>query len=233
MLSKPVKHLRYEQLVTERKACQFCSQYALTNPSCIDVPADSERIGPYSLWQGNLDSPLVVVGQDFADVDGYQINMGWPGENVGTNLTLVKLVAEAGLNISAPKKGASEDVIFCTNAVLCLKQGGMQAAVRSVCYSACGKRFLRPLIELIKPKAVATLGSGALKAILRAYEIENSSSLLNLLDSGRTFDLSGGVRLFPMAHPSKSVLNITRSLETQLSDWRKLGAYLESSKGSF
>ncbi len=74
----------YEELVRTRKACQLCEH--LTNPAFIDCPADSDRIGPYSLWQGNLRTSLVVVGQDFADVDTYKASAGWPGERVGTNL---------------------------------------------------------------------------------------------------------------------------------------------------
>ncbi|MCT0211998.1 uracil-DNA glycosylase family protein [Synechococcus sp. CS-1326] len=135
-------------------------------------------------------------------------------------------MAEAGLAINAPQAGASEDVIFVTNAVLCLKQGKKNARVQSSYFANCGRHFQRPLIELVKPKAVATLGVGALNSILKAFDFKRKDSLGKLLKTETTFDLPGGPRLFPMAHPSRIVLNTTRPLELQLKDWQKLGEFL-------
>lgn len=59
----------YTDLVAARKTCRRCA--TLTNPSSVASPPDSERIGPYSLWQGNLNAPLIIVAQDFADLTTY------------------------------------------------------------------------------------------------------------------------------------------------------------------
>jgi uracil-DNA glycosylase len=214
----------YTELVAARKTCRRCS--TLTNPSAVASPPDSDRIGPYSLWQGNLNAPLIIVAQDFADLTTYRCGTGWPGERVKTNLTLVDLVSEAGLTISAPRTGTSDDVLFVTNAILCLKQDGMQTPVPRAYYENCGRHFLRPLVEIIRPKAIASLGVGALDALLGAYDLSRTMGLVSLIESRTTFDLSDGNRLFPMAHPSPTVLNTRRSLELQRDDWRRLGQYL-------
>jgi uracil-DNA glycosylase len=58
-----------------------------------------------------------------------------------------------------------------TNAVLCLKHGGMQAKVRPEWFENCGSRFLRPTIDLIAPKVVVSLSESAYRAITAAYGV--------------------------------------------------------------
>jgi uracil-DNA glycosylase len=172
---------------------------------------------------------LVIVAQDFSDYRTYvDANTGWPGETVETNTKLVELVGEAGFPISQPQTGRSEDRIFMTNAVLCLKQNGMSGTVPSGCFRTCGHQFLRPLLEIIRPRAVAKLGVGALAATLSAYDLSRPDRLIRLLQSEWTIDLPSGSRLFPMAHPSRKVLNRFSSLELQKDDWRRLGDYLRA-----
>lgn len=215
----------YPDLVAQRKQCQECP--GLTNPAIVDDGRlDSDRIGPYSLWQGNIKTPLIVVGQDFADVENFQRHQGWPGERVGTNLALVELAAEAGFTIQPPKRGCSDDTLFFTNAILCLKQGGMQARVDRNHARTCGERFLRPLIELVAPRAVVTLGTAALDATLGAHGLRRRGGLVRLIEAGTVWDLASGPRLFPLCHPSRTVLNTTRSLPQQKADWRRVGAWL-------
>src|SRR5579863_6887163 len=132
------KAARYAELVVQRKACRFCSGH-LTNASVIDGGSlDCEEIGAYSQWQGNLNSELMVVGQDFADVDGFRKCGGWPGERVETNENLRKMMVEAGITIQSPRVGISDDALFFTNAILCMKRGGMQGKIPRRCARECG-----------------------------------------------------------------------------------------------
>jgi hypothetical protein len=51
----------YAALVRTRKDCRARS--VLVNPAACDGGIhDSEQIGPWSLWQGNLNADLVIVG---------------------------------------------------------------------------------------------------------------------------------------------------------------------------
>lgn len=219
------KSQRYLKLVESRKTCNLCT--GLTNPAVVAGGSlDSDRIGPYSRWQGNLYSELVVVAQDFADLDTFRAVQGWPGERVGTNTTLVDLVAAAGITIAPPNRGNPEDRLFFTNAVLCLKRGNMQTKIPDDCFRECGKRFLRKTLELVQPRAVAALGEGAVNAVLYAFDLPRVRGITALARSGRTFHLPWGARVFPMCHPSPTVLNTHRSKEEQESDWRRLGQWL-------
>jgi DNA polymerase len=226
------KQLAYARLVAERQGCAACPE--LANPSGIaGGTLDSDRIGPYSRWQGNLDAEVLVVAQDFADVTTFQAVSGWPGPNVKTNTALVALAAAAGIAIAPPKPDCPDDRLFFTNAVLCLKQGNMQASIPRRCFRECGKRFLRPTIALVAPRAVVTLGLAALDATLASFDLPAfRGSLVSLIEAGRSFPLSKGSVLFPMCHPSPTVLNAVRSLDQQRADWARLGRWLtETAKG--
>jgi DNA polymerase len=219
------KQHAHAALVATRKACRACGE--LENPSVTAGGSlDGDRVGPYSRWQGNLDAELMIVAQDFADRETFVQVGGWPGERVGTNLTLVELIKSAGIDIRPPRRGESEDRLFFTHAVLCLKDGGMQKSVPTKCYRECGRRFLRPTIELVAPRAVAALGTGAVDAVLSAFGFRRKGALIDLIESGRTFALPCGTTVFPLCHPSRTVLNTQRSLEQQQADWARIGAWL-------
>lgn len=214
---------RYLKLVERRKACACCP--CLANASTIDGGRlDSDEIGPYSRWQGNLDADLMVVAQDFADGEGFREHRGWPGERVQTNLALVELVAEAGIAIEPPRYGVADDHLFFTNAVLCMKQGGMQARIPESCFAECGRRFLRPAIELVSPKVVVTLGSKAMRAVCRAYELDPPGQFADAV--AEPIPLTAATTLMPLFHPSRTVLNTLRSLDAQRGDWRRVGLAL-------
>ena len=188
---------------------------------------DSAHVGPYSRWQGNLEASLAVVAQDFADVDSFVELGGWPGERLGTNLMLVELLAKAGVATRPPKTGEPADDVFFTNAVLCLKRGTMSSRVPSRCFRECAARFLRPTLELVAPKVVVTLGVGALDAVLSAFGLTRSGAgLAELVDRDQSFDLGTHMKLFPRFHPSRTVLNVSRSEAQQREDWRRIGTWL-------
>jgi hypothetical protein len=119
----------YRQLVHDRKTCRACS--GLTNPSiCGDGAYDSDQIGPWSLWQGNLDADLMIVGQDWGDEAYFLQNAGHESHKNPTNETLRKLLASIGIEIEPPSKERGfGGQLFFTNAILCLKTGGLQAHV--------------------------------------------------------------------------------------------------------
>src|SRR5947208_3645966 len=113
-----MKQARYAELVRDRKACRLCSP-KLTNPSAVDEGRyDSEHIGPWSRWQGNLNATLLVVGQDWGDTGYFKLQSGWEKPGNPSNSTLVKLLTSIG--IAVPQPGASSDspVVFFTNAIL-------------------------------------------------------------------------------------------------------------------
>lgn len=218
------KRERYRDLVEQRKRCACCPR--LANASAIDGGSmDSDRIGPFSQWQGNLNADLVVVAQDFADVEGFRKHQGWPGERVRTNMTLAALMMRAGIPINPPRFGTADDRLFFTNAVLCMKRGGMRAPVPEACAAECGRRFLRPTIELVSPRVVVSLGDRAMGAVCRAFELAVPGKLRAAV--AIPVPLTTSIVLMPLYHPAAS-----RSRQAQQADWEKVRAVLDCGAAS-
>lgn len=208
------KTIRYHQLVEQRKHCARCP--GLTNASAIDGGRiDSDRIGAFSQWQGNLDAALMVVAQDFADVEGFRKHEGWPGERVRTNTMLAALMTRAGIPIKPPQFGTADDRLFFTNAVLCMKRGGMRAPLPESCGNECGRRFLRPTIELVAPRVVVSLGGRAMRAVCQAFDVVPPANLSAAV--AIPIALFGSTVLMPLYHPAAS-----RSHEAQQRGWHQV-----------
>ena len=117
----------------------------------------------------------------------------------------------AGLRIDAPSAANSgTGITFFTNAILCLKQGGMQAAVDPVWFANCGKLFLRPTIELIAPNAVVTLGVRAYRAVCYAYGLR--PQVFRRAVVGEPTQLPSGSLLLPVFHCGSRIINTHRPL---------------------
>lgn len=116
---------------------------------------------------------------------------------------------------------------FFTNAVLCMKSGSMSTPVPARYYRTCGCQFLKPTIELIRPRAVVALGAGALLAVRAAYGIPEGPLEILVRQCPAGY-LSSETALFVMYHPSPTVMNIKRSLDEQRADWRRLGEWLRA-----
>ena len=213
---------RYRELVEHRKKCHACS--GLTNLSLLDDGAfDSGQIGPWSLWQGNLDSSLMVVGQDWGDTECCRNNNGHEPFDNPTNETLRNLLASMGIHIEPPSPNDNGGgTLFFTNAILCLKTGGLQSKVRRDWFLTCGRRFLKPLVEIVQPKALVTLSEHAYRAIAVEYG-------LPLLPFKAAVETEGGFRvgerttLHPAYHCGRRILNSHRPLDKQLEDWARIG----------
>ena len=161
----------YAALVAARKSCRACT--GLINPAACDGGTrDSDQIGPWSLWQGNLNADLLIVGQDWGDTRYFIDNGGREAPRNPTNETLRRLLGSIGIDVAGPTATDNGGgAVFLTNAILCLKEGGMQAKVSPEWFANCGSRFLRPTIDLIAPKVVVTLGEWAYRAVTAAYGV--------------------------------------------------------------
>lgn len=180
---------------------------------------DSDHIGNFCTWAHDLNAKVVIVGQDYANVKTYENDQGrvqlspitvdapvasWSTE---TNFRLYQLVQQLGLDIGSPSMGSGTSGVFLTNALLCLKPGKMNDPNPARVYSYCADRFLHPLINLIEPKAVLSLGLQATRAVLRAYGTQRPEldhmrkrSFKDLRAMGR-IELGDGLSLFPVYHP--------------------------------
>jgi Uracil DNA glycosylase superfamily len=237
------KQQEYQKLVQLRKHCNQCNislkegeKPPLVNPSKICGSIfDSEQIGPWSRWQGNLDAKVVVVGQDWSDDRYFIENKGFDKiknkslmeyENP-TNKTLRSLLASIGIEIDPSSDHDTEWVLFFTNAILCLKtKGGMTGAVKDDWFKNCGELFLKPLIEIITPKVVIAIGEKAFRAVCRSYAVEAPKSFRESVEYNNGFSLPGNKVLFPVYHCGVRSLHMNRNLVEQRLDWARIKACL-------
>lgn len=211
----------YAALVRARQACRTCQ--GLINPAeCGGGIHDSDQIGPWTLGQGNLRAELLVVGQDWGDTRYFTKNSGRESPRNPTNETLVKLLRSIGIEIAGPSPDdAGGGTVFFTNAVLCLKDGGLQAKVKPDWFKNCGARFLRRTIDLVAPKVVVALGDQAFKAIATAYELPRIK-FREAVERSVGFNLAENVSCFPMYHCGARILNTHRPMAQQLKDWERV-----------
>jgi uracil-DNA glycosylase len=222
VLSAPERLAAYAALVRACKGCRACT--GLINAAeCGNGFHDSDHIGPWSLWQGNLNADLLIVGQDWGDTGYFMVNRGHEKPGNRTNETLRTLLRSVGIEISAPDANdAGGGAVFLTNAVLCLKGGGMQAKTRPDWFANCGARFLKPTIALIAPIVIVTLGERAYRAVTGAYGVPRVAfrTAVEEPDGFALPDISA--RWFPMYHCGARILNTHRPLTQQRRDWERV-----------
>lgn len=218
----------YSALICKRKRCVRCS--GLANPSQVDHGCwDSSEIGPWTRWQGDLDADLMVVGQDWGDVNYFRTWRGkdQPSGNT-TNENLRKLLSSIGFEIGTPGAPAAGCGVFLTNLILCLKDDGLQAPIDDSWLTNCARLYFVRLVEIIQPRAIAILGLRPSLAALRCFGIKlpTSTSLSALMQRG-PFANRDGTTLFPVYHCGARGVNMNRPLEHQMRDWAKIAAALE------
>jgi uracil-DNA glycosylase len=221
-MSTPEKQQRYLSLVQLRKSCRRCSP-ELTNPAVCDGGRfDSAEIGPWSRWQGNLDAAVLIVGQDWGDDRSFIKDAGKDQSNNPTNLALTQLVTSLGISLAAVGVGSTaRGTIFLTNAILCLKAGGLQAGVLPIWFDNCGRHFLKPTIDLVGPKVVITLGEAAFRALEKVYGFPKRTFRDTVCDPNG-IPLGDGALLFPMYHCGRRIQNTHRSMPQQMQDWKRV-----------
>jgi DNA polymerase len=215
------KEIAYRNLVQSRKICHLCK--GLTNPAEYDNGIyDSEHIGPWSRWQGNLNTQLMIIGQDWGDTGYFLRYRGHERDNNPSNKTIRELLASIEIPLGPPStsEGGSSS-IFLTNAILCLKEGGLGATVKWEWFNNCSHHYLKPLIEIISPKVVVSLGKYAYETICQIFNLQKKS-FRDAVDQQVGIPLSKNVVFLPVFHCSPRVLHTHRGLAQQKSDWQRI-----------
>lgn len=220
------KRERYEALVYARKACQLCAKHGLRNPSRYPK-FDSDEIGPWSRWQGNLDAPLMVVGQDWGPAAVFERQEGGDSDTSQTSRNLRSLLSSIGHDVGPPGSPEGQDILFLTNAILCLRENVKAEDSELRAWSAhCRDPFLRQQIEIVSPKVVVALGEVAFNSVCGAYALRPPAFSAAVL-SPVGIPLRTGTLLLATYHCGpQTVRTGTRSLEEQKLDWRRVGEAL-------
>jgi Uracil DNA glycosylase superfamily len=211
-------------LVKSRKSCHLCE--GLTNPSAFP-DFDKDEIGAWSLWQNGLDADILLVGQDWGGVDYFTGHHGVDEDKNPTNKNLTRLFQSIGISVEGPETGKKNPRLFFTNAILCLKPGGLTTPIEKNYATVCSSKFLKPLIDLIEPKVVIGLGTFAYESIAASYDLP-ILPFMKAVENPDGFLIGKSSRLFPVYHCGAHGWNINRKGPVQIEDWRKIGENLKS-----
>jgi uracil-DNA glycosylase family 4 len=220
-VTEDMKQIAYRALVEERKSCARCAALGLTNPASPELShLDSDQIGPWTRWQGDLNADVMVVAQGWGDVEGFKRQSGVDNESA-TNRMLIELLAHVGVRLTSPLASRKNSGVFLTNAVLCLKYGNAQTVVSKQWYANCGPRFLRRQIEIVRPRVVVTLGEWAYRTTMDSFGLE-PRRFRYAVDSVDPVVLFHGTCLIPVYHCGRRILNTHRDREAQFKDWMRV-----------
>ena len=233
LLEKPFdsagKQSHYLNLVAARKLCTKCRD--VVNPSACDNGKFDERseIGPWTDWQGNLDSALMVVGQEWGGTENYRRQGGLDIDGDPTNFSLRALLREMGSEVPPPSKlqGTTDrGCFFFTNSVLCLRNGNASNSMKikneisDGTFRTCASTFLRPQIELVQPRWVVVLGKQAWNGLMRAFAMPTSNSFSTAVDSS-PIRLNAQTQAIPLFHCGARSTNMNRDFGMQQADWAR------------
>jgi DNA polymerase len=218
-----VREEEYGALVAARKACRICVE---RNPgkirSCAEFPYDPPVVSLWEQWLGHTRPTLLVVGQDFGNVDYFVRNRGRdePGNKTNDNLRI--LLATAGFAVIDPPQLDTRSPIFMTNSILCLKEGAMSGPIRRSWVAACTERHLVPLLERLQPPVVVGMGGCGWRAVRQACALRVAPLPISRV-AGAHWVAADGTRVFAVGHCSPLGL-INRPWAQQIRDWRRIGA---------
>jgi len=217
----------YSALVAARKACRICVE---RNPgkirSCAEFAYDPDVISHWELWLGHKSPKLLVVGQDFGNVDYFVRNRGRDDPDNKTNDNLWKLLGEAGIRARHPRELDLEAPVFLTNSVLCLKEGRMNGPVRTSWVTACSKRHLLPLLNWLGPPVVVGMGNYGWRAVRQVFGLHQTPRPISAA-AGTCWIAADRTQVFAVGHCSPLGL-INRPWPQQIADWRRVGEAVSS-----
>ena len=217
----------YNQLVANRREYEFNSP-DIVNPSNLSISNDI-HLNAWGYWHGNLDADILLIGQDFGDIDYYKKYNGLDDPKNPTNKKLTLLFKELGINLGESNSPNLDTKLYFTNAVLGAKvgqpsnqgqNGGMASPIKSKdWYADTAIKFIKPLIEIINPKIIITMGTTAYDTISIIYKLDKKP-LKELIDTNPII-LSDKIKLFTVYHCSGLGL-VSRNFDAQLGDWKRI-----------
>lgn len=197
----------------------------LLNPSQFAPEYDTAiSLNPFDKWQNNLDAEILVVGQDWGDEKYFKDNKGLDRDDNPTCENLRKLIRlRTGIYVGPPSEGNKDSSLFFTNAIVGIKpttHKGMSAPVKASWISHGVENYLRPLIDIIQPKYIVTLGQTSYSAIAHIYGLPKNVKMIDLVKNN-PINTPNGIKIFSFFHCGGLGLR-NRSKRSQLGDWRKL-----------
>jgi uracil-DNA glycosylase len=215
----------WRALVAARKACRICVE---RNPgrirSCAEFDFDPDVVSHWQQWLGNRHPKLLIVGQDFANVDYFVRYRGRDEPHNDTNDNLKRLLLAAGIQAKDPPQADLDAPVFATNSILCVKEGRMSESILSSWVNSCADAHLAPLVRYLRPPVVVGMGAHGWRAARRVFALQHAPQPISVA-AGSNWTAADRTRVFAVGHPGPLGL-INRPWAQQLADWRRIGEAL-------
>jgi DNA polymerase len=213
---------QWRALVTARKACRICVQrHPGRIRSCGEFDFDPDVVSHWEQWLGHKTPKLLVVGQDFGNVDYFLRHRGHDEPHNQTNDNLQRLLAAAGIQVNDPPELDRAAPVFATNSILCVKEGRMNGSILASWVNTCAEQHLVPLIDYLRPPVVVGMGSNGWRAVRRVFALDDAPQPIAQA-AGSSWVAADQTRVFAVGHPGPLGL-INRRWPQQLADWRRIG----------
>src|SRR5205085_7416503 len=216
-------------LVTARKACRICVERSPGRlRSCGEFDFDPEVVSHWEQWLGHKQPKLLLVGQDFANLDYFLRYRGHDEPHNATNDNLQKLLTAAGIAVKNPPERDPAAPVFATNSILCVKEGRMNGSILASWVNTCTDQHLVPLIRYLQPPVVVGMGNHGWRAVRRVFALHDSPQPIAQA-AGSSWVAADATRIFAVGHPGPLGL-INRRWAQQLADWRRIGEAVGNSE---
>jgi uracil-DNA glycosylase len=213
-------------LVESRKSCRICLDRDLGKIHAgASFDFDPPVISYWSQWLGHPKPQILIVGQDFGDVDYFKKFQGTDDPENETNDFLYELLKHIGLTPERPPKPDRHTRVFLTNSILCLKEPPMNSKPRDRWIRACAVAHLRPLADNVNPPIIVAMGGPAWLAVRIAFEIQETPERISNA-AGGMWQTAAGIRVFAVGHCGRLGQG-NRPWQKQLEDWTRIGSALK------
>lgn len=212
-----------QTLVEARQKCRLCMEKdpgALRNGA--DLSFDPPVVSYWSQWLGNPKPLVLIVGQDFSNVDYFQANQGRDEVGNKTNENLRMLLIRAGIDVGPPPFPDDTSPVFLTNSILCLKTGSMSEPIKDRWVRNCSTNHLSPLVRLLSPKIVIGMGKHGWAAVRQLFHL-TAAPLSIMQAAGNSWRVSDKI-ICAVGHCSGLGL-VNRPMSQQYKDWEQIGTF--------
>lgn len=221
----------YKNLISKRQSFDF-KKIGLRNYS--EGGFKNDYVDGWEQWHNDLNAEIMLVGQDFADWETFikcdgKVEPEKDKYKYPTDKYLVQLFREElGIEIGHPWTTSTASLFF-TNAIVGLKENGMQGKPEKRWIETGRDEFLRPLIEIVQPKIIIALGQIPFQSVCAAIpDMINicpkiSFNFKDIVEHS-PYTAKNGMLVFAVFHcGGGGVRNRTR--EQQIMDWKKISQY--------
>jgi hypothetical protein len=217
--------MEYSDLIAARKQCRQCM---LTDPGRLrngaEYAFDPPVVSHWAQWLGNKTPQLLVIGQDFANIEYFEFFRGQDDPKNKTNRNLMHLLSLAGFHVGEPPAADSTARVYLANAILCMKVGKMNAGIKARWIDSCVRNQLLPLANYLRAAFVVGMGTAGWRAARAIFGLTVAPKLISVAAGGR-WEASDGTVVFAVGHCGPLGC-ANRSWAQQIADWHKIGDFV-------